>query len=66
MIDFIPELKARGNPSSIMNFSVPIIAVTLTIITGSIIFAIMGFDPFFALTTFLYPQFQTLMVFLNY
>ena len=52
MIDFIPELKARGNPSSIMNFSVPIIAVTLTIITGSIIFAIMGFDPFFALTTF--------------
>ena len=52
MIDFLPELKARGNPSSFMNFSVPIIAVLLTIITGSIIFAIMGFDPIFALITF--------------
>ena len=52
MINFIPELKARGNPSAIMNFLVPLIAVALTVITGSIIFALMGFDPFFALHTF--------------
>ena len=52
MINFIPELKARGNPSTIMNFLVPVIAVVLTVITGSIIFSLMGFDPFFALHTF--------------
>ena len=52
MINFIPELKARGNPSTIMNFLVPVIAVALTVVTGSIIFALMGFDPFFALHTF--------------
>ena len=52
MINFIPELKARGNPSAIMNFLVPLIAVALTVLTGSIIFALMGFDPFFALHTF--------------
>ena len=54
MINFIPELKARGNPSAIMNFLVPLIAVALTVITGSIIFALMGFDPFSALHTFFY------------
>ena len=52
MINFIPELEARGNPSTIMNFLVPVIAVILTVITGSIIFALMGFDPIFALHTF--------------
>ena len=53
MINFIPELEARGNPSTIMNFLVPLIEVILTVITGSIIFALMGFDPIFALHTFL-------------
>jgi len=50
--NFLPELKARGNPSSLMNISVPIIAVILTIITGSLIFTMMGFDPIFSLHTF--------------
>ena len=52
MINFIPELKARGNPSTVMNFFVPVIAVFLTVITGSIIFALMGFDHIFDLHTF--------------
>ena len=52
MFNFLPELKVRENPSSIMNFSVPVVAVFLTIVTGSLIFAMMGFDPIFALHTF--------------
>ena len=51
MINFIPELKARGNPSTIMNFLVPVIAVALTVITGSIIFALMVFYTVFAIHT---------------
>ena len=52
MINIIPEFRARGNPSTLMNFLVPIIAVILTIFTGSIIFVLMGFEPGFALYTF--------------
>mgnify|MGYP003950447129 FL=1 len=59
MINFIPELKARGNPSTVMNFLVPVIAVFLTVITGSIIFALMGFDPIFALHTFFISPIST-------
>jgi len=59
LINFIPELKARGNPSTMMNFFVPVIAVVLTIITGSIIFALMGFDPIFALHTFFISPIST-------
>ena len=66
MINFIPELEARGNPSTTMNFLVPLIAVILTIITGSIIFALMGFDPIFALHTFFFHQFLILMEFQNF
>ena len=52
MINILPEFKARGNPSTLMNFLVPIIAVILTIFTGSVIFVLMGFKPTFALYTF--------------
>ena len=52
MINIIPEFRARGNPSTLMNFLVPIIAVILTVFTGSVIFVLMGFDPGFALYTF--------------
>ena len=52
MINILPEFKARGNPSTLMNFLVPIIAVILTIFTGSLIFVLMGFKPTFALYTF--------------
>ena len=59
MINFIPELEARGNPSTAMNFLVPVIAVTLTILTGSVIFAMMGFDPLYALHTFFISPIST-------
>ena len=59
MINFIPELEARGNPSTTMNFLVPVIAVTLTILTGSVIFAMMGFDPLYALHTFFISPIST-------
>jgi len=52
LINIIPEFRARGNPSTLMNFLVPIIAVILTVFTGSIIFVLMGFEPGFALYTF--------------
>ena len=35
-----------------MNVLVPVIAVVMTLLTGSIIFSIMGFNPLFALHTF--------------
>ena len=52
MINFSPNIISRGQPSVLMNVFVPVIAVFLTLLTGSIIFYIMGFDPLFALYTF--------------
>jgi len=52
MINFIPVIEARSQPSVFINILVPIIAVFLTLLTGSIIFSLMGFDPIFALYTF--------------
>ena len=42
-----------------MNVLVPVIAVILTLLTGSIIFSIMGFNPFFALHTFFISPIST-------
>ena len=42
-----------------MNIFVPIIAIILTLITGSIIFSLMGFNPFFALHTFFISPIST-------
>ena len=52
MYSFFPTIEARSQPSTFVNILVPIIAVFLTLITGAIIFYIMGFDPVFALYTF--------------
>jgi len=52
MINFIPIIESRSQPSVFINILVPIIAVFLTLLTGSIIFSLMGFDPIFALYTF--------------
>ena len=52
MINFFPNVVSRSQSSKLMNFLVPIIAVILTLITGSVIFSIMGFNPVFALHTF--------------
>ena len=53
MNNFLPIIVSRSQTSNIMNFFVPIIAIFLTLITGSIIFLLLGFDPFYALYTFL-------------
>ena len=52
MYNFFPTIETRSQPSTFVNILVPIIAVFLTLITGAIIFYIMGFDPVFALYTF--------------
>ena len=52
MINFIPSIVSRSQPSVFVNILVPVIAVFLTLLTGSIIFYLMGFDPLFALYTF--------------
>ena len=52
MFNFSPSIIARGHSSVVMNIFVPVIAVLLTLLTGSIIFYIMGFNPLFALYTF--------------
>ena len=52
MNNFLPIIVSRSQTSNIMNFFVPIIAIFLTLITGSIIFLLLGFDPFYALYTF--------------
>ena len=52
MFNFFPSIELRSQPSTLVNILVPVIAVFLTLITGSMIFLIMGFDPIFALYTF--------------
>ena len=47
-----PRIISRGHPSLKMSYWAPIIAIFLTLLTGSIIFSFMGFNPIFALHTF--------------
>ncbi len=51
-ISFFPNVIARGHPSLLMSYLAPFLAIILTLITGSIIFSFMGFNPIFALHTF--------------
>ena len=52
MSSYLPSIIIRGQPSVLMNIFVPVIAVLLTLFTGSIIFSLMGYNPIFALYTF--------------
>tara|TARA_B100001123_G_scaffold365498_1_gene424522 strand:+ start:69 stop:1136 length:1068 start_codon:yes stop_codon:yes gene_type:complete len=52
MTNLFPKIVSRPQSSNLMNLLVPIIAIILTLITGSIIFSLMGFNAFFALHTF--------------
>ena len=54
-----PIIIARSQSSNLMNFLIPIIAVILTLFTGSIIFSLMGHNPFFALHTFFISPIST-------
>ena len=38
MINFLPSIETRSQPSKFINILIPIIAVLLTLITGAIIF----------------------------
>jgi len=59
MINLFPTIVSRAQSSNIMNIFVPIIAIILTLITGSIIFSLMGFNAFFALHTFFISPIST-------
>ena len=59
MTNLFPKIISRAQSSNIMNIFAPIIAVILTLITGSIIFSIMGFNAFFALHTFFISPIST-------
>ena len=52
MNKLFPTIISRSQSSNLMNLLVPIIAVILTLFTGSIIFSLMGHNPIFALHTF--------------
>ena len=52
MNSLFPSIVSRPQSSGLMNFFVPIISIVLTLITGSIIFVLLGFDPVYALYTF--------------
>ena len=54
-----PTIVARPQSSNLLNILVPIFAVILTLITGSIIFSLMGFKPLFALHTFFVSPIST-------
>ena len=57
MINF--KIISRGTPSLLMTYLAPVVAIILTLITGSIIFAFMGFNPLFALHTFFVSPIST-------
>ena len=59
MTNLFPTIVSRSQSSNIMNIFVPIIAIILTLITGWIIFSLMGFNPFFALHTFFISPIST-------
>ncbi len=52
MTNLFPSIVSRPQSSNIMNILVPIIAIILTLITGAIIFSLMGFNAFFTLHIF--------------
>ena len=45
-------LERRSEPSKVMRYGSPLIALTLTIISGAILFALLGFNPLEALYQF--------------
>ena len=59
MTNLLPTIVSRAQSSNIINIFVPIIAVILTLITGSIIFSLMGFNSLFALHTFFISPIST-------
>ena len=57
--NLLPKIVNRGHPSIKMSYWAPVIAIIMTLITGSIIFSFMGFNPVFALYTFFISPIST-------
>ena len=53
------RLEARPQPSSLMLFATPALAVVLTLLGGLVLFGIMGVDPFNALFAFFIQPVET-------
>ena len=49
---FLPSIVPRTQNSSSINYLVPLIAIVFTVLTGSLIFFLLGFDPIYSLYTF--------------
>ena len=49
---FLPSIVPRTQNSSSVNYLVPLIAIVFTLLTGSLIFSLLGFDPMYSLYTF--------------
>ena len=45
------RIEARPQPSSVMSYATPVLAVVLTMIFGGMLFAVLGKDPFQAIAT---------------
>ena len=56
MNSLFPSIVSRSQSSGLMNFFVPIISIVLTLITGSIIFVLLGFDPVYACLLYTSPS----------
>ena len=52
------KLEKRPADSRLMSLMSPVLAIVLTLITGGILFASLGQDPFFALSTFFLSPLQ--------
>jgi simple sugar transport system permease protein len=53
------RLEPRGRHSALMTYGSPVIAVVLTLVTGTAIFALLGKDPLVALYTFFVQPLST-------
>jgi len=52
MISYFPEIVSRSYQSKLMSYLVPFISVLLTLLTGIVIFSLIGLNPLFALKIF--------------
>ncbi|HEU0197208.1 MAG TPA: ABC transporter permease, partial [Nevskiaceae bacterium] len=46
------RIVRRGQPSSVMRFGSPLIAIAITVVIGAIVFALLGYNPLKALHAF--------------
>ncbi|HEY9067851.1 MAG TPA: ABC transporter permease [Burkholderiaceae bacterium] len=54
------KLEVRPQPSKLMSFASPILALAITVVIGTILFALLGKDPLRGLTIFFYEPIKSL------